>query len=271
MENVSIKEKLAVLYVARGADPEALKRFSSFVISYKRFHAGVDHDLFILLKGFEHDFLIKREACDLFRTIRCTQLDVADNRFDLGAYQASLASIEHKMLCMLNTNSEILCEDWLLKLFNNMRQEGVGIVSATGSYESLAALGSDFPGFPNIHLRSTAFMLRRDDFLKVVGDRPLRNKREAWVLESGAEGFTRYMYSIGKDALMVGRNGRGYTWPWWSESEVFRLGNQDNLLVHDNVTRAFDGMSYDERCVVAQATWGDSIGKYRSSVFVRNR
>jgi hypothetical protein len=61
------------------------------------------------------------------------------------------------------------------------------------------------------------------------------------------------------DALIVGRNGRGYASTWWTASDTFRQGEQINLLVRDNVTRAFDNMTWSEKAEACRRTWGDYI------------
>src|SRR3546814_5122769 len=66
---------------------------------------------------------------------------------------------------VFNTASEILAPDWLRKLAINLAMPNVGLVGATASYESLNEFNSSFPAFPNVHIRSTAFMIDRKLFL----------------------------------------------------------------------------------------------------------
>jgi hypothetical protein len=51
-----------------------------------------------------------------------------------------------------------------------MPDGGVGLVGATGSYESLGPALDGFPAFPNIHIRSNAFLIQRELFCVISRD-----------------------------------------------------------------------------------------------------
>jgi hypothetical protein len=114
-----------------------------------------------------------------------------------------------------------------------------------------------FPRFPNAHVRSNAFMIRRDRWLQLAF-RP-RRKVDTSLFESGPQSLTVRLRSSGLAALVVGADGRGYDVGDWPRSRTFRLGDQANLLVHDNHTRAFEAMSPGARVTHAWMTWGDYL------------
>lgn len=263
-----INTKLAVLYLARGADDNAEDKFESFILSYLKWPAGAEHDLFVVMKGFASTPML-RATKDRFKVLMPSFIETEDGRFDIGAYADALKSIPHERLCFLNTNSEICSASWLSKLCVNLDREGVGLVSASGSFESLSMLGRRFPAFPNVHVRSNAFMILRDHFLAVAGHAKLMTKSDAWLLESGTSSFTRYVFSLGLDALIVGRNGRGYSSAWWTASDTFCQGEQSNLLVSDNVTRGFDEMTWADKAEACRRVWGDYINNPGGIVFAR--
>ena len=144
---------LALAYLARGADDEPFERFERFVQSYRRFRAGVEHDLFIIFKGFATAEATSR-ARDVFAALTYTAVHTDDDNFDLGAYRAAAEVMPHGRLCFLNSNSEILSHDWLAKLADAHSQRGVGMACATGSYESLWLLDFFFNVFANIEFFS---------------------------------------------------------------------------------------------------------------------
>ena len=78
-------------------------------------------------------------------------------------------------------------------------------------------------------------------------------------MESGPNSITRRFLEKGLSIVVVGRNGRGYFPQWWPASDTFRRANQANLLIHDNVTREFEGMSRARRLEVSNATWGEYL------------
>ena len=63
----------------------------------------------------------------------------------------------------------------------------------------------------------------------------------------------------GLKVLVVGRDGRGFSPKFWPGSETFRQGNQENLLVADNQTRAFTETVWAEKAVICQRTWGPHL------------
>lgn len=115
-----------------------------------------------------------------------------------------------------------------------------------------------FPRFPNPHVRSNGFMIRRDRWLQL--DFAPRQKIDTSLFESGPQSLTASLRKSGLATVVVGRDGRGYDIPEWPRSQTFRLGDQGNLLVHDNHTRAFETMSAGARVAHAWMTWGDCLG-----------
>jgi hypothetical protein len=59
--------------------------------------------------------------------------------------------------------------------------------------------------------------------------------------------------------MLVGRNGRAYPPEWWPFSDTFRQGQQENLLVADNITRTYDSSTWPEKQFLVQQTWGRFI------------
>ena len=157
---------------------------------------------------------------------------------------------------MLNSSSEILSPHWLYKLAANLSIPDVGMVGATASYESLAFLNRAFPKFPNIHIRTNAFMIARALFCNLTKGVAIADKMDAHLLESGPDSLSQQVLSMGKEILVVGRNGRGYSPPLWPTSGTFRLGNQENLLISDNRTRQFSSTSPGEKEFTVHRTWG---------------
>lgn len=250
-------QRPAVVYLARGADKEPLTYFRRFVSSYKKFAAGTEHDLFIIFKGFrDHGELRLGQA--QFIKLPHTPIYVDDENFDIGAYRAAAEQIPHDLLCFLNTNSEILSRDWLRKLLVNFEQPFIGLAGATGSYESLVALDTNFPRFPNIHIRSNAFIIRRGHVLQLFPNR-IPDKKHAFFVESGHASITRRLLEMGLSIIVVGQNGRGYPPQWWPLSETYRQSFQNNLLVHDNVTREFEKTPWSGKKALSRRTWGQYL------------
>jgi hypothetical protein len=249
---------LALVYLARGADESYLEKFNSFVRSYKMFNPGVSHKLIVIFKGFP-DAKRLSEGMRAFSSLEFVPIHTSDFAFDIGAYLDAAKEIETERICFLNTNSQIASHYWLAKLSNNLDVRNVGLVSATGSFESLNMLDQRIPRFPNVHLRSNAFMIERRRFVEMLSAHPIRTKVDAFFVESGPDSFTRRTFQMGQGALIVGRDGRGYHPEYWPQSFTFRQRDQSNLLVKDNVTNTFDEAPWNEKKELSAKTWGRYI------------
>jgi hypothetical protein len=248
--------EIALVYLARGAEPDHLDRFARFIRSYARLDAGIDHRLYVAYKGYD-DQPALRLAQDRFAAFDQRPLLLEDDSFDIGAYAAAATLVSEPVVCFLNSNSEIVADAWLRKMFLCLDAEGIGIVGASGSYESLGlSRGVPFPPAPNVHLRSNAFMMGTELAVEILSGFVIRDKIDAFMAESGPDSITRQVYRRGLAARVVGRDGRGFSPPFWPTSRTFRSGDQSNILVEDNLSREFDGIDPPGKREALRAAWG---------------
>jgi glycosyltransferase involved in cell wall biosynthesis len=116
-----------------------------------------------------------------------------------------------------------------------------------------------YPHFPNPHIRSNVFMLRREDLVKmplIEGGDP---KLVGCAFESGADGLSARILKRGERLLLVGANGQAYDIPEWADAGCFRSNGQWNLLATDNQTRAFETFSDAERKTNSILAWGSYL------------
>src|SRR5581483_7525301 len=105
-------------------------------------------------------------------------------------------------------------------------------------WEQLTAPGKvfanyrQFPGFPNPHIRTSGFMLRR---ARLMPFQPadIKTKMDAIAFESGDNGLTAQLRRAGLAALVCTKDGRGFDVRDWPRSGTFRLGDQPNLILTD--------------------------------------
>jgi hypothetical protein len=260
-----------LVWAPLGADP-----LKSFLASYHRHRAGTDHELVVLLNGLAapgvepdaRDVLLAELAGVAHRLV---ELD--SPRLDLAAYDVAARTLEHEQLCILNSHSVLLVDDWLARLADAARGAPGGLVGASGSWESqadwrrnpplhqaydllrLRGLRRDFAPFPNPHLRTNAFLGERRVLAGLGLDRA-RDKRSAYVLESGRAGISHRLIDRGARLVVVGRDGEQHAPGRWAASRTFRSGAQEQLLVSDNQTRAYDVAPERERRRLRRAAWG---------------
>jgi hypothetical protein len=244
-------DAIALFYLARGADADHLASIQRFVQAYRSQPAGVAHKLVVIFKGFASGRALD-EARTAMAGVAFEQVHTDDETFDLGAYADVVLRVNCERAAFLNTGSEPITSGWLGKLDAALGLPGIGLVGASGSFE----IGVSGATFPNVHVRTNAFMMRTPLARQTLGRLIIKAKRDAHDAEHGPNSLTRQVVSRGLTALIVGANGRAYAPEWWSGSRTFRQGNQANLLVADNQTRAWDMLSWPERRIVYEMTWG---------------
>ena len=242
---------IAVFYLVRGADTFYLDSVRRFVQAYRARPGGIDHNLFVILKGFSSAQTLDDARAEL-SVIAFNELHTGDDLFDLGAYADAIMRTPCARACFLNTSSEPVAGNWLLKLNRALDLPGVGLAGASGSFEAGVGGGT----FPNVHVRTNAFMMAASLARITLGRFEIKTKIDAHLAEHGADGLTRQVVRRGLAAVIVGANGRAYAPEWWNGSRTFRQGDQSNLLVLDNQTRAWDAMTWPERKIIYNATWG---------------
>jgi SEC-C motif len=261
--------KVGLVFLARGLHDQWQHAFQRFIHSYDRFATGTSHRLYVVFKGYtsaEH----QREAERMFLRIDHVPIHTHDRDFDIGAYKRAAGQISEPMVCFLNSKSEILCADWLRKMTDNLERPGVGLVGNTGSFASIGSIYPAFPDFPNIHIRTNAFLLRRDLFCAIADTFDIRSKYDCWMFESGPNSLTRQVLRKGLKSLVVGRDGRGYEPSQWPQSETYRSRTNANVLIADDEYRAFP--KYDRAMQVhkVDVTWGPFLDPAQNILIERH-
>ena len=125
--------QIGVVYLCRCAEGERPVR--SFVESYRAHAAGADHDLHVIFKGFaSRSALASAQA--LFAGLPFHPIELADTGYDIGSYFAAARIAANRRLIFFNTFTELLVDGWLKKFDDALSLPGVGLVGATGSWQS---------------------------------------------------------------------------------------------------------------------------------------
>lgn len=124
---------LAVVHLVRKQN--GIQAFERFLASFQGHPAGVTHQLVFLFKGFARpESGYERLISDMPHR----SLFIPDRGFDINAYFEAARLLEYSRFCFLNSFSRILVDGWLEQLDRWSRADGVGLVGATGSYQSIA-------------------------------------------------------------------------------------------------------------------------------------
>lgn len=254
-------ELIHLVWAPLGPEP-----FDRFLRSYVDHRAGVEHRLVLVFKEFrdaEHSAAWDARA----EHVPHVRVEMPEPVLDLGAYRrVALAGDAHR-LCFTNSNAEVLADGWLSALDRALDDPAVGMVGATGSWESAYSAAPiwlkplrrrHFRPFPNPHLRTNALMLDRQLLVGLdwpdVGTRKLAALR----LESGRHGISSQVLGRGLSIDVVGRDGLRYPWEEWPVSGTFRSGDQSNLLVGDNRTAQYRDAEPARRRELTRFAWGEA-------------
>ncbi len=112
----------------------------------------------------------------------------------------------------------------------------------------------EFGRHPNPHIRTNAFMIRRDLLLSLRAA-TFRRKIHAYKFESGRHSMTKQIIARGLRPLVVDRSGKVYEISEWKSSSTFWIDLQANLLVADNQTSNYAAGSLQRRRVLKDHAW----------------
>ena len=263
--------------------------FSNFICSYCKYSSGHPHELVLLFNGVSklEDLLPYLQIIDE-KKIPYRKLVCYGPRQDLEAYFWAAGQLESTYLLFLNSYSELLAEGWLEKYMQQSNIPKLGIVGATGSWQSYyrsvfinnnwkwdsdRSFGENirkfkllvkasiywrflFPDFPNPHIRTNAFMIRRE-LMTSLKTKKLKNKFAAFQLESGYNSITSQILRKGMVAIVIDRWGKSFKKREWVQSKVFWMENQQDLLVLDNQTKKYDVADEETRNKLSFHAWGN--------------
>ncbi|MBC8074566.1 MAG: hypothetical protein H7Y32_00695, partial [Chloroflexales bacterium] len=124
---------IGLVHLVRAAN--RLEPFRAFLDAYRSHPAHIDHELLLLFKGFRNRSQLQAYQALLHDT-PYRALYLADVGFDIGPYAVAAQRFEHRYFCFLNSFSAPLADGWLASLYRQLLRPGVGLVGASGSWES---------------------------------------------------------------------------------------------------------------------------------------
>ena len=282
---------LALVYLSY--IPFGTEYLISFLNSYTNKNARIEHKLVILFNGHQTEEKIEPFLEILNNSGVQFEYILSPEKFDIGSYFYAAANLSTEYIAFVNTYSIILHDNWLLYLYQNLTKNGIGCVSATGSWsdyphnDEYRSIIKDFLGFnfslnklkkdifyrfnffPSVkpHLRTNAFMIKRTIFLNLEFClvKPLifnlfsnysGTKLKSLCFEHGNNSLTNQIIDLGLKPLLVDKDGNGYNIGDWHDAATFWTQDQQNLLVSDNQTMKYELANHEQRRNLSYAAWG---------------
>lgn len=284
--------ELSVVHLVRYAN--GWEPFEEFMCSYEQHTSGVAHQLVVAVKGFPGSE-VPASVRQRVESHGGEFLPLEDVGFDLGSYWAVGEALSSPLMCFLNSFSVILDDGWLEKMLQHEGPTVgiIGASGSWESHfstwstaarpsfllppwrlappplarrltmrdrgwllrEWLQQRRSGFPPFPNPHVRTNAFLIRKELMTRIRVPE-IRSKQDALAFESGRLSLTRQIVESGLSALIAGRNGVAYQAAEWPKSATFRSGDQENLLVADKRTNEWLIADPETKKVLTGHSWG---------------
>lgn len=193
---------------------ESSKRF---LATYQRFKSQTEHRLVVVNCGQEeHD--------GMFNAVASTYCTYSGGGFDCGTYQAIVPVFngDCDLVVCLNTHTYFWREGWLEPIIAAADCFGEGVYGVSASYEQ----------FP--HLRTPAIAFTP----KVMTQYPtlVDTRQKAADFEAGANNFGLWAALKGYPSLLVTAQGVYPMEHWRKPANIFRRGDQSNVLVWDRHT-----------------------------------
>lgn len=276
--------EIGVVHLVRAKN--GITPFKRFLKSYEENRGGMDHDLLIIYKGFSPRNDVS-EYERLMRNIPHHAIFVRDVGFDIKPYFIAADSFHYKYFCFLNSFSVILDKEWLAKMYGYLSRDGVGLVGATGSYQSIFSdwlywvskkkkrpfykrllirilrhliaviYKKIFDPFPNYHIRTNAFMISRD-VMRRLRCNGIYSKLDTYKFESGKDNMTKQVMRMNLDVLVIGKDGAAYEKRDWFRSNTFWQRDQSNLLIADKQTDIYAHDNLEDKMILSQFAWRDN-------------
>lgn len=154
----------------------------AFIESYRKHPSGMDHRLHYIYKH-------------------------RDLRRDLDRYRRYALETPCDWLVFFNSYTVIMADNWLEKLWEPVRA-GSRLVGSTSSTQSFYSNRPRlwrrlfFPPAPNWHIRTNAFLIRRDLMLR-IWPKWIGFKKRAYCFESGWRSMTRLAQEAGASPIAL--------------------------------------------------------------------
>jgi Glycosyl transferase family 2 len=208
-----------------------------FADTYRLFPAEVEHRLLVVCCNGAVTGQVQR----LFAGSRSTFAIYRGGGWDCGAAQETAQKVDCDFLVLANARVYFQRAGWLRRLADARTEFGEGLYGASASYETLPLV----PGELNPHIRTSFYGCNPQIFRQYPHRVDSRDK--CYKFESGAWSFTRWFHDRGNPCRMVTWDGCYEKQDFRKPPNVFRKGDQSNLIIRDGQTDMYAQASAQRR------------------------
>ena len=250
------------------------EKLINFIKQYKKNKSGLNHTLVICYKLLDTKEIIKTRK--YLKNIKYIEFidPIKKNDWDFGSYKRVSKLFFNKEILFLNSHSYPICNNWLKKLFLFKKKNTV--IATTASYESLVdsiklknkfhkiirylirkyRFKKNFDEFPNPHIRTSSFLINSKIFYNFIKLKPLKNKEDTLMIESGKNSLTKYLKRKGITTYVVNSDGKKFDEKNWKKSDTYCYFNKNKSIISDKHSRKYLRLSNYEKQIIQSQVWG---------------
>jgi hypothetical protein len=284
-------DTLGVIYLIRFGDP--ISRLVDFLASIPN-EIPKEVRLYIIVKSCGNETFLKAAREILSSSmIDATLTEVSDKGFDLGAYLDFSKSINENLVLLMSSSSRFSHNVNFAQLIGFFKNPTIGLVGAMASRESMRStlvenrkhrimkhikfnqlmkvanlltflsiiiqkesrrIYRTFPDFPNTHIRTTGFVIRKEILWETILVPPT-SKFETLALESGHSSVYNKLKQNGFTAALV-INSLLVDPETKNAEKSFRSLNELQPFVFDHWWLHFHQVDEEDKKVLIEQTWG---------------
>lgn len=232
-----------------------INTIEKFINSYEKYSAGIEHSLTIIAKNCKNK-MTYGNLCDLAEDVDAKIVELPDDGLDFGSYFRIAEMLDSEYVLFCGTKASILCNNWLLKLYKAFKDDdSVQLVGPMGSWGD-----SKLIKFPNPHIRTSVFMIKRDLFLEFTGTQKYPEKKEdTYNIEHGEKSLTNFILNKGYKAVVVNRDDEIFAPEDWDKSDTYRSPGKSKSIFADRHTRFYDSADQESREIMEKCAWGRAL------------
>ncbi|HEY3932571.1 MAG TPA: hypothetical protein VGM58_09415 [Verrucomicrobiae bacterium] len=248
MTNTNDKLKITFVYLHISGREDFLGHSKKFVDTYLKYPAGVEHDLIIGVCGVPLD----KKAAEIFAPLKCTFIRLENAAWDISAHQQIAHIIDSDFMVCCTSRTYFWKAGWLKRFVEARKQFGEGLYGSAGSFEFNPHIRTCFFGFNPMRLREYPYVID--------------TRKKAHFFECRKWNFTK---RFGRAAFMVTWDGVYQQANWRTPPNIFRRGDQTNLLTWDKHSRIYADAKPSKKKILerdADGFYNGLMGKARKVI-----
>jgi len=212
--------KVTVVLVRVNNKPEYRHGEQRLLDSYLRYDAGYEHDLVIIDRNGDSSY-----------DVEANHIRYNGGGWDCGAWQFAGRNIDTDLLVCFNSSTYVTGPRWLKHFVQAVEEYGDGLYGPLASYEIQPHIRTPCMIFqPHVVRGYPHEVLSRDDTWRF----------EVFGFPPENVNFTQWVKNKGLQTRLVTWDGVYDMQEWRNPPNIFRRGDQSNLIVRDRHVEAYD-------------------------------